>query len=142
MNGQPRNNAGTFGTILNEATPKSIKIEDTCSKLTISLVPCRGVKAANDIARKERLQRGVVKLDDEGEHLCGDTTFLRGEVDADNVGDRLGRIGACARFAGNITHCTRLGGIDCLCHLARTCGDNHRGYGDGGGMTSNCIENW
>src|ERR1700733_15143451 len=79
------------------------------------LASCRGVKAANDIARKERLQRGVVKLDDEGKHLRGKTAVLRGEVDADNVGDRLGRIGFLVRFGRNINQCTRLGGIDCLC---------------------------
>src|ERR1700721_558350 len=105
-------------------------------------MPRRGAHITNDIARKERLQPAVLKLDDEGKHLCGETAVLRGEVDADNVGYRFGRIGFLVRFGRNITQCTRLGGIDCLCHLARTRRNRHRGYGDGGGMASNCVEDW
>src|ERR1700733_6730951 len=105
-------------------------------------MPRRGAHITNDIARKERLQPAVLKLDDEGEHLRGETVVFRCEVYADNMGDGLGPIGFLIRFGRNIAHRTCLGRIDCLSHLARSLRNRHRGYGDGGGMASNCVENW
>jgi hypothetical protein len=42
---------------------------------------------------KHRLQRSVVKFDEEGEHLRREGAVLHGEVDADNASDRSDRIG-------------------------------------------------